>query len=65
MDEFDTYLVGKKIDPALFRQARPGQYREFQEIFAQMHPKSFTLQKLFLINQIRRQCPLQETEVKK
>lgn len=63
---FDEYLTGKKINPAKFKQTDPTQYAEFQKIFDQVHPESFTQQKLFLINQIRRAYRLEEqAEVKK
>lgn len=60
MNEFESYLIGKKIDPAVFRKKQPSQYVAFENLFMQMHPKSFTAQKLFLINSIRREYPLQE-----
>lgn len=50
----DEYLTSKKINPALFRQAEPAQYEEWQREFVQMHPESFTAQKKFLLNDIRR-----------
>ena len=63
---FDEYLTGKKIDPAKFKHADPAQYAEFQKIFDQVHPESFTQQKLFLINQIRRAYkPEEQAAVKK
>lgn len=52
--EFEKYLIGKKISPEKFRQAEPDRYQEFETLFLQMHPKSFTSQKLYLINKIRR-----------
>ncbi|GAB3566618.1 hypothetical protein GCM10027578_15830 [Spirosoma luteolum] len=52
--EFDAYLTTKKIDADQFRQAEPDLYREWAALFAQMHPDSFTAQKKFLINAIRR-----------
>lgn len=60
--EWDDYLGGKKIDAAAYRQAEPAQYRAFRELFCQMHPNSFTAQKLFLINGIRRAYPLERRE---
>lgn len=61
---FQEYLIGKKIDPKAFAQSEPGLYSEFDKIFAQMHPESFTAQKLFLINHIRRKYPFQAVEEK-
>ncbi len=56
--EWDAYLESKKINPASYRQAMPEQYESFRELFLQMSPASFTAQKLFLINGIRRAHPL-------
>lgn len=55
---FDAYLISKKIDAQQFEQGNPQQFRDFKELFEQIHPKSFTAQKLFLINGIRRSYPL-------
>lgn len=64
--KFDEYLESKKVDSKKYKAAEPAQYAEFQEIFDQIHPDSFTQQKLFLINKIRRKFQLEEqTEVKK
>ncbi len=64
--EFADYLKEKKIDPNKFKVGDPDQYDEFKRIFDQVHPNSFTQQKLFLINNIRRSYKLKEQqEVKK
>lgn len=55
---FDEYLVSKKIDVEKFRKAEPQRYNEWNEVFLQMHPESFTAQKKFLINPIRRKYHL-------
>ena len=55
---FEAYLISKKIAATLFEQGAPKQYAEFKRLFEQVHPKSFTAQKLFLINRIRRSYPL-------
>ena len=55
---FKEYLVGKKIDPEAFSEGDPVRFKEFARIFAQVHPYSFTMQKLHLINMIRRAYPL-------
>jgi len=60
--EFEDYLRQKKIDPELFRKDEPDLWKEYAEIFAQVHPASFTAQKLFKINAIRRKYQLKETE---
>jgi len=60
MEEFETYLVSKKIDPNLFQQGEPETWQAFRELFYQVSPKSFTMQKLYLINQIRRKYPYKD-----
>lgn len=56
--EFEVYLKEKKIDPRAFKASEPELWAEFERIFMQMHPKSFTMQKLNLINNIRRKYHL-------
>jgi hypothetical protein len=56
--EWEAYLESKKINPVAYRQAEPVQFAAFRKLFYQMHPVSFTAQKLFLINRIRREYPL-------
>ena len=67
--DFSEYLINKKIDPELYKVAEPEQYETFGNQFMQMHPNSFTAQKLNLINHIRRKFPIskapEETTVKK
>ena len=63
--QFDEYLKGKKIDPKKFKSLEPDRYDEFQALFDQVHPNSFTQQKLFLINQIRRNYQWKEQEESK
>ena len=60
--EWETYLAQKKIDAEAYRKGDPVQYEDFRELFSRMHPNSFTSQKLFLINGIRRTYPLVEEE---
>ena len=50
---FEEYLINKKIDAKAFRTAEPQLYESWEEEFSQMHPNSFTAQKLYLINPIR------------
>ncbi len=50
----EDYLSGKKIDPALFRAAEPARWAEFRTSFEGVHPDSFTAQKKFLLNDLRR-----------
>jgi hypothetical protein len=60
--QFEAYLEGKKIDAAAFRQAEPVRFVEWEQLYAQLHPESFTAQKLFVINGIRRKYRLQATK---
>lgn len=55
---FEEYLSGKKIDSLAFKAAEPERWKEWESEFEQLHPDSFTLQKLNLINPIRRKYPL-------
>ena len=54
---FEEYLVSKKIDSIQFSKQEPQLYLEWKNSFDQLHPNSFTAQKLFLINSIRRKFP--------
>jgi hypothetical protein len=56
---FEAYLISKKIDSAAFRTAEPGVWMAWKNDFEQCHPNSFTVQKLNLINPIRRKYLLQ------
>ena len=56
---FEEYLTSKKIDSQRFQQAEPDIWRSWKTEFEQMHPNSFTLQKLNLINPVRRKYQLQ------
>ena len=55
---FEAYLASKKIDADAFLRAEAGVYHSWKKEFAEMHPNSFTLQKLNLINPIRRKYGL-------
>ncbi len=55
---FTEYLADKKIDEALFRAGEAGRWEAFRGFFEQMHPDSFTAQKKFLLNDLRRRYPL-------
>jgi hypothetical protein len=52
--EFEEYLKSKKIAPGDFRMQDEVRFKEWQRLFETMHPDSFTAQKKFLINDIRR-----------
>ena len=56
---FEEYLISKKIDSQAFQQTENERWNEFKNLFEQVHPNSFTAQKLYLINPIRRKFPLQ------
>jgi hypothetical protein len=55
---FEEYLVSKKIDRDAFSKAEPVLFETWKAEFEQMHPNSFTVQKLNLINPIRRKYQL-------
>ena len=58
---FEEYLISKKIDSNAFLAAEPSLWKEWSAIFDQVSPASFTAQKLYLINPIRRKYQLKET----
>lgn len=57
---FEEYLRSKKIDSEAFKKGDARQWNEFKVIFDQVNPASFTFQKLYLINRIRRAYLLKE-----
>lgn len=57
---FEDYCRKKKIDPEQFRQSEPERFMEWKSIFEQVHPDSFTEQKKFLINPVRRKYTLRD-----
>ncbi len=59
MMTWEEYCTKKKIDSALFKAAEPQRWLSLKEIFEQVHPNSFTEQKKFIINDIRRLYKLQ------
>ena len=54
---FEQYLISKKIDSALFYENEPHLFDAWKLQFDQMHPQSFTAQKLYLLNPTRRKYP--------
>jgi hypothetical protein len=52
--DYETYLIEKKIDPEAFRDNEPDKWQSFKVIFESVHPNSFTVQKKFLLNDLRR-----------
>lgn len=51
---FEEYLVSKKINAVAFQMSDLAQYNEWLRLFLLMNPESFTVQKKFLLNKIRR-----------
>ena len=58
---FEEYLLKKKINSEAFKTAEPLLYGEWEGLFSQMNPNSFTAQKLYLINPIRRKYQVHES----
>lgn len=58
--DFEAYLISKKIDSAEFQKAEPELWKSWKVEFDQIHPASFTAQKLYLINPIRRKYVLKQ-----
>jgi hypothetical protein len=61
--DFEAYLISKKIDRHAFSKAEPELFHTWKGEFEQMHPNSFTIQKLNLINPVRRKYPLKEIAI--
>jgi hypothetical protein len=57
---FEEYLISKKIDSVSFSKGDPILFQEWKTLFDQMSPESFTSQKLYLINPLRRKFLLKE-----
>lgn len=62
---FEEYLTAKKIDSKDFYSNERNLWESWKSEFQQMHPNSFTAQKLYLINPIRRKYPLREATPEK
>jgi len=62
--DFEAYLISKKIDSAEFLKAEPALWSSWKTEFGQMHPASFTAQKLYLINPVRRKYLLKQEPTK-
>jgi hypothetical protein len=58
---FEDYLASKKIDSDAFKRSEPQVWNAWKKEFEQVHPNSFTVQKLNLINPVRRKYLLQPT----
>ncbi|TDB64554.1 hypothetical protein [Arundinibacter roseus] len=59
MSDFEEYLFSKKIDAEKFKASESDRFYEWNTLFQQLHPESFTAQKKFLINDVRRRYLLQ------
>ena len=57
-------MTSKKIDSAEFLKAEPDLWANWKVEFEQMHPASFTAQKLYLINPVRRKYMLKHEVAK-
>lgn len=55
---FSEYLLSKKIDAEAFERYEKSLFDSWKEEFEKMHPNSFTVQKLNLINPVRRKYRL-------
>ena len=64
-ETFENYLASKKIDSDAFRMNEPDLWKAWKEEFEQLHPNSFTVQKLNLINPVRRKYHLPTTAEEK
>ncbi len=63
--DFEAYLKAKNIDAKAFKSGDTKTFQAWKFLFDQVHPNSFTQQKLFLINKIRRAYQLEEKEIEK
>jgi len=61
--EFDEFCKKKKIDPEKFRSKEPMRWGEFSLVFSQVSPESFTQQKKFLLNDLRKLYPFTELAI--
>jgi hypothetical protein len=52
--DFEEYLNSKNIDSKAFMATEPEMWQQWASLFEQVHPNSFTEQKKFLLNSIRR-----------
>jgi len=56
---WEEYCIKKKINSEAFKLAEPERWSSLKNIFEQVHPNSFTEQKKFIINDIRRRYLLE------
>lgn len=62
---FQEYCASKKIDALAFQKEDQDYFNELETLFNEVSPASFTQQKKFIINQIRRTYQLKTVEVPK
>jgi hypothetical protein len=60
---FEDYLQSKRIDSSAFQKSEPHLWNTWKAEFEQMHVASFTAQKLYLINPVRRKYLLKTEPV--
>jgi hypothetical protein len=58
---FEEFLTSKKIDSTALKMGEPSLWKEWSFLFEEMNVASFTAQKLYLINPLRRKYLLKET----
>ncbi|TAH26582.1 MAG: hypothetical protein EAZ07_03755 [Cytophagales bacterium] len=59
---WEEYCIQKKIDSSKFKSVLPSKWQELKNLFEQVHPASFTEQKKFIINDLRRRFLLKNNE---
>lgn len=57
---FEEFLRSKKIDSTALKTGEPSLWKEWSFLFQEMNVASFTAQKLYLINPLRRKYLLKE-----
>jgi hypothetical protein len=57
---FLDYLISKKIDAIAFQKENAAMFNEWKLLFESVHPDSFTTQKKYLLNPIRRKHLLKD-----
>lgn len=56
--DFVAYLTSKNIDSQKFKNTEEKLFSVWEHEFEQMHPNSFTSQKLFVLNDVRKKYQL-------
>lgn len=60
LETFEAYCKSKLIDPEAFKTSDQELFNSLKSFFNHVSPSSFTQQKLFLINDIRRKYQLEK-----